>query len=220
MSSQKSPDSDYNPHEESEYESEEEVEEEESVEEILQDAQGWPEVAELEEHFSSASIPASRKKAAKSLYNTFRMSQNDEDITSRSKSDVIKVLQLSSHAKKLATKDRKKKVEGVIGKCIELCPEKKKRQNSADRKTASTASSNPTPSCSTSMSTCSAGTSESLSILNTSSTAVVGVDISQETPRVEVTKSSKKSKKQKPVFEVAETSSKKSKRDDDFFSPF
>ena len=224
MSNQKSPDSDYNPHEESEesseYDSEEEVEEEESVEEILQDAQGWPEVAELEEYFSSASIPDSRKKAVKSLYNTFRMSQNDEDITSRSKSDVIKVLQLSSHAKKLGTKDHKKKVESVIGKCLELCPDKKKkRQNSADRKTTSTTSSTPTPSCSASISTCSASTSESVSILNPSSTAVVGVDISQETPRVEITKASKKSKKRKPVFEVAETASKKGKTDDDFFSP-
>ena len=105
------PDSDYNPNEESEEYSksgshiDDELEEEESVEEILQDAQGWPEVSEIEEYLTSALVPENRKKAARSLYKTFRMSQNDEDITSRSKNDVIKVLQLSSHAKKISNKD-------------------------------------------------------------------------------------------------------------------
>ena len=92
MASRKStdtPDSDNNPNEESEEYSEkgsdigEELEEEESVEEILQDAQGWPEVSEIEDYLASALIPENRKKAARSLYKTFRMSQNDQDITSR-----------------------------------------------------------------------------------------------------------------------------------------
>ena len=72
MSSQKSLDSDYHPHEESEEsresrsDIEDELDEEESVEEVLQDAQGWPEVSEIEQYLASALIPETRKKAARS----------------------------------------------------------------------------------------------------------------------------------------------------------
>ena len=212
-------DSDYNPNEESEEYSEsgsdiDDELEEESVEEILQDAQGWPEVSEIEKYLTAALVPENRKKAARSLYKTFRMSQNDEDITSRSKNDVIKVLQLSSHAKKISSKDQNKKMQDLVGKCIELCPEKKKRQSSSEPKTVP-----PTPSCSTNTSVCSASTSaESVSILNDS--AIIGADISKETTSgVEVTKTGKKTRKRKATFEVTETNTKKKKSDTDFFSP-
>ena len=103
-------------------------------------------------------------------------------------------------------------MQDIIGKCIELCPDKKKRQTSVDRKT--------TPPSSVITSICSASTSaESLSILNNNN-AIVGADISKEAPPcVEVTKTGKKTRKRKPAFEVAETdepSSKKTKSD--FFS--
>ena len=108
-------------------------------------------------------------------------------------------------------------MQDLIGKCIELCPDKKKRQTSVDPKTVP-----PTPSCSTNTSICSASTSaESVSILNDS--AIIGAYISKDTPsRVEVTKTGKKTRKRKATFEVAETdesNAKKTKSDTDFFSP-
>ena len=108
-------------------------------------------------------------------------------------------------------------MQDLIGKCIELCPDKKKRQTSVDPKAVP-----PTPSCSTNTSICSASTSaESVSILNDS--AIIGADISKDTPsRVEVTKTGKKTRKRKATFEVAETDesdAKKTKSDTDFFSP-
>lgn len=172
------------------------------AEQVTPHAQGWPSVSEIEPLLSQTEISEARKKSVKSLYGTFVMSENEEDVTSRPKTELLKVITVSTHVKKNPTSNYMDKMRGVLNKCIELCPEKKKRMTSVERKSASGTS---TPSSSLSLS------EKETSVF--SATATVGVDVTKTAKEG----TSDTSKKRKPKFEVSETKKKKM-ADKDFFS--
>ena len=105
------------------------------------------------------------------------MSQNDEDITARSKNDVIKVLQLLSHAKKLTN------AMNFVLRKKEDKPAQTEKRHHQHYHVPPVHQHVPQPT-----------SAEWLSILNESN-AIVGVDILKESsPCIEIAKTGKKTK--------------------------
>ena len=216
MASQEPHDSDYHaPSEDEESQSEPEPEplEEDEIQMIRheaqeQDAQGWPDLSQIEPILSeSQDLSESRKKATRSLYNAFLQDQKGEGILQRSKTDIWRVFVLTKHIPNLP-KVRGKKIRAMVEKCIELCPEKKKR--SADKKSSqSSGSSTPLPETSNSASILGADIVSNVAVPSTSSTAEKQPDVTDAGTSKKQDVNEGMSKKRKAVFDVAETKKKK-----------
>ena len=215
MSNRQTYDSDYHPDKsESDAESEESIEEEEALDEddleviheVQQDAQGWPDVSKIEPILTESESTESRKKAVRSLYNAFVASQGTGDIATSSKNELIKVVEVTKHSHTLPKQKPSKKLQGIVKKCMELCPEKKKRVSSNERKASTSGTSTPR-------------TEGSVQGENNSATVVVGVDITDST-NANKPKSAESNRKRKSAakFDVAETKKPKDNKDVDFFS--
>lgn len=171
---------------------------ESASESILQDAQGWPDVEDIELYLNHKDVSPSRKKAVRGLYTSFVNSQEDMDeLQSLPKSQLVKVLSVTKAIPTLPKK-RGRKIMGIIDKCIELCPDRGKRKTSQERK------SNSEPVLPTKSSN--AETSEPSS---SASSVILGVDVTQNDNSKGEPSKKRKAASPVPQFFVEEIKKKK-----------